>query len=142
MENKNLKIYVWIFWVLSFVGFLNALYLFVKKIFGSPITCYIFKGCEAVTNSPYSLIFGIPLSFFGVLFYLAIFLVSVRYFQTQNVKLFKIIFYFACLGLLFALYYLFLQIFVIKALCVYCLVSAAVSVGLFITGLISLKNFK
>lgn len=141
-QKKEFKIYGWIFLVLSFVGFLDALYLSLKKIFGSPITCYIFEGCETVTNSPYAQIFGIPLSFFGVLFYLAIFLISVRYFQTQNIKLFKIIFYLSCFSVLFAVYFSFLQFFVIKALCIYCLVSAAASLGLFITGLISLKNLK
>jgi uncharacterized membrane protein len=133
-QTKEFKIIDWTFLVLSFIGFLDATYLAIEKLLGNSITCYIFEGCQTVNNSAYSQIFGIPLSFFGAIFYLAIFLCSIRYLQTKHKTIFKTIFYFSCFSALFGIYLSILQIFVIKALCIYCLISAACSVGLFITG--------
>ncbi len=128
---------IWTFLFLSFIGFLDALYLTVKGIFGSPITCYIFEGCRNVTDSPYAKIFGIPLSFFGAAFYLLLFIFSIRYLETKNIKILKLLFYLAIFGFLFALYLLILQFFVIKALCIYCLISSFISISLFIISALS-----
>ena len=42
---------------------------------GSPVTmiCPIIDGCNAVVNSPYSRVFGVPMSYFGFIYYLYMF---------------------------------------------------------------------
>ena len=132
MENKNLKITSWVILLLSFVGFLDAAYLTIKKFFTSPLPCYIFQGCETVTTSPYSSIFGVPLSLLGAIFYLAIFIMIVRFFETNSSKYFKSVFFLAVLGFLMDIYLVYIQGFVLKTFCFYCVVSAIVSTLIFL----------
>ena len=121
--------------VLSAAGFIDATYLTIKHFLGTPIPCSILQGCEQVTNSPYSLIFGIPVALFGALYYLAILLLAVIYIDSRKPSVLKLL---ACLtpfGFLASLWFVYLQIFVIKAICLYCMVSATTSTILFILGM-------
>ena len=137
MNSINNKKFAWIFIILSFTGFLDALYLSLKKIMSSPVNCYVFEGCQKVTDSAYANFFGIPISFFGVAFYLAVFFLSVRHLETENNDIFKVIFYLSSFGLIFAVYLVGIQAFVLRAFCLYCLLSAATSLFLFIAAFIA-----
>ena len=80
-KNTILSVLLLIF---SFFGFLDTLYLSVKEILASPVSCFIFQGCSQVLGSSYSKIFGLPLSFYGLIFYLAIFVLTIRYLELKN----------------------------------------------------------
>src|SRR5213595_901004 len=56
---------------LAFIGMVDALYLSIKRNAG-PIPCHITHGCTDVLTSKYSEIAGIPLSWIGLAFYIAI----------------------------------------------------------------------
>ncbi len=114
--------------VIAFVGFVDASYLTVKKYFGSPLTCYFFSGCDEVSSSPYSYIYGIPLSLFGTFFYLGVILSSVWYLQIRGALQAKLLFFLTTVGFIFSIYTFSLQAFVIKAFCFYCVVSFVCSV--------------
>src|SRR5436309_14114374 len=58
--------------LLSFVGMFDALYLSMKRNAG-PIPCHVTRGCTDVLTSRYSEIGGIPISWFGVGFYIVMF---------------------------------------------------------------------
>jgi len=53
------------------IGVLETAYLTGVKLFGAPLVCPV-SGCETVLNSAYAELFGIPLSFFGMLTYGAV----------------------------------------------------------------------
>lgn len=143
MKSTKSKIVAWIFIVASFLGFLDASYLSIKEFFVSPINCFIVKGCDIVANSSYARLFGtVPLAFFGVIFYLAVFFVSVRYLEMQKAHLFKTVFLFSCVGVLFDIYLLYIQIFVLRAFCIYCLTSAALSISIFVVSLFAYEELK
>lgn len=129
---KNWAIIAYI--ILGLEGFINASYLAIERFMGGTIKCVIFSGCETVNNSAYAQVFGIPLSFFGALFYLLVFLLSVRYLQIKNVKILHILHWLALLALLFSAYLFVIQAFVINAYCFYCIVSACTALSLFIIG--------
>ena len=61
---------------LAFVGMIDALYLSIKRNAG-PIPCHVTRGCTDVLTSKYSEIAGIPLSWFGLAFYLVILCLAV-----------------------------------------------------------------
>src|SRR2546426_9733757 len=62
--------------ILAFTGMVDALYLSVKRNAG-PIPCHVTRGCTDVLTSKYSEIAGVPLSWFGVAFYIAIFSLAI-----------------------------------------------------------------
>jgi uncharacterized membrane protein len=40
--------------------------------------CPVIDGCNAVVNSPYSRVFGVPMSYFGFMYYLYMFALAAR----------------------------------------------------------------
>jgi len=150
LNPKNNKFVFFTFLPISFLGFIDASYLTIKHFTGTPIPCSVLRGCEEVTNSQYSIIGGIPVALLGAVYYLTIFiliffLLSGRLFSlnSQNGvnenKLLKFIAYLTIIGLLASLWFIYLQIFVIQAICLYCMFSAFTSLTLFIFGIIVLK---
>ncbi len=126
--------------ILGAAGFADATYLTVKHFLGGPIPCSILKGCEQVTTSQYSTIFGIPVALLGSFYYLTILVLAVIYFDSRKPSVLKLL---ACLtpvGFLASMAFVYLQIFVIKAICLYCMVSATTSTILFILGMIYLAK--
>ncbi len=140
--QKVNKILVWIFLVLSLIGFLDATYLTAKHYVGGPIICPIFGGCEKVLNSPYSMIGFVPVALLGVFYYSLMLVLIVAYFNSEEFRFLKIASASTFLGLLASIWFMFVQFFIIQALCFYCVVSAFISVSLFILGIVILKTTK
>jgi|SRR3989344_544084 len=129
---KTLKI---LFLTLSLLGFLDASYLAIKYYQGEVPTCAFFQGCDVVTTSEYAAIFGISIALLGAIYYLSLLILSIIYLDTKNPRFIKIGAVIAGGGFLFSLWLIYLQIFVLNALCLYCIISAISSTSLFIIGL-------
>ena len=109
---------------ICFIGILVSAYLFYARLTGGELVCGI-SNCNTVNSSKYSVLLGIPLSAWGLLFYIGmIFLLLIGKYK---------LFYLASIfGLLFSAYLTFLEFFVIKAWCQWCLLSAWLTVCLFV----------
>lgn len=134
-----LKWLVWLFALFSFAGFLDAIYLAIKHYLGTPINCSIFGGCEQVTTSQYATLWGIPVALLGAIYYLIIFILVVAYLDTKKERVLYFTARLTPVGFLASLWFIYLQLFVIKAICLYCVVSAITSTILFILGIILLN---
>ena len=112
--------------ICAFCGMADSAYLTQSENNGTPLLCNIngFSGCNIVASSPYSHLLGIPLSEYGLLFYGALFVLSALELALFDRVLRRAIQWVALAGILASLYFTFLQVFVINALCVYCLASA------------------
>jgi uncharacterized membrane protein len=106
----------------AFLGMVDALYLTVMR--GVHVPCSVTGGCNEVLTSPYSEVFGIPLSVIGLTFYFSVFCLSVLdAFEVGH--LLRWVFWLALPAFLITLVLLYLQAFVILHFCQYCLASAA-----------------
>lgn len=115
----------------SFAGFLDASYLTAKKVQGGSINCFVFSGCDAVSNSSYSTIFGLPLALYGAVFYLAVFILSVLFLERRSHKAALAVAGLSGIGVITSAYLLYLQGFVIGSFCSYCVLSAGFSGTIF-----------
>lgn len=129
--QQFLNKYIIVFFIVAGLGFGDAMFLSIEHYRGEIPPCSLTGGCETVTTSEYSKIMGIPVAYTGVLYYLGILLLLVLYVDLKKVIFVKAIFIFTAIGFLGSLYFTFLQFFVIKALCPYCLFSALTSTILF-----------
>lgn len=139
--NKNKRKIYYALTTLAVFGFFDASFL-TAKYFNGNINCSIIDGCQNVLNSSYSHLGPIPTAAFGLAYYLTIIFASLIYlrYQLNLAKLaLKIL---PSLGLAFSIWLTYLQIWVIKALCQYCLLSALISLILFILSWQLLKNKK
>ena len=58
---------------LALIGIADAFYVAHASYTGQSMWCPIVDGCNTVAQSPYARIFGVPLSYFGLVFYLCMF---------------------------------------------------------------------
>jgi uncharacterized membrane protein len=58
---------------LALIGIAAALYVAHGNYTGQSLWCPILDGCNAVVNSPYSRVFGVPMSYFGFIYFLYMF---------------------------------------------------------------------
>lgn len=113
--------------VLSLVGFFVALYLWLYKIgvIGT-LQCGA-GGCETVQTSRYAEALGIPVAFYGVAGYAVLLAVSLAGLRSSLLGARRVTLALAGLstaGFLFSAYLTYLELFVIHAICRWCVVSA------------------
>ena len=131
------------FLLIAFIGFADAAYLTAKHYLGEIPPCSIVSGCETVLTSPYATIVGnIPIALVGAAYYLLLFIGGMFYFDSKNTRVLQATAYFSAVGFFTSAVLITLQIFVIKALCLYCVASAVTSTLLFILGIIILRTLK
>ena len=125
--------------LLSVVGLIDSLYLTVTHYTNASVPCNLTQGCETVLRSSYSEIFGIPLAALGIVFYIVSLGSSI--FFIQHNKFYSWLSAWGVVGFLSTLYLLFIQAFVLRAFCQYCLLSALTSSLIFtITTVLYFKN--
>ena len=129
----------WIIWtllIISLVGFFDATYLTIEHYANAIPPCSI-GSCETVLTSQYSTVAGIPVALFGAGYYLAAFLGTAIYIDSKKKIFFNLVRILVSIGFLATLGLVYLQLFVIHAICLYCMGSAASTTILFITTLFS-----
>jgi len=127
MKTKTKDILILTFFVISLISSI------ILSIPSSSDTCSILGGCEKVHNCCYNYTFGVQNSYYGIAIFL--FLSVITTIQIKNpTKIKKNIIYGGIIGgSLVALWFIYLQQFVIRAYCQYCLVtdiSVLISLGI------------
>ena len=137
MNNKLITILVGAIIALALLGFADSAFLLAKRLSGGPIPCVLgFTGCDEVSKSPYSLLFGIPLSALGMIFYLGVGLLGVLYLDMRKRIIADLMALGTVIGFLLSVYFIYVQKFLIKAFCVYCIASAIIATILCCLGII------
>jgi uncharacterized membrane protein len=112
--------------LVSLVGIGDAVYLTVQHITGESLRCTIVSGCSEVLSSEYATVKGIPLAAIGAGAYFVVFsLATLAVFGYRIAE--KLLAFVVGLMFLTTLWLLYLQAFVIKNFCQFCLLSAAVT---------------
>jgi uncharacterized membrane protein len=105
---------------LDVVGLLIALYLSVVELGGGTPSCGPIKGCEEVALSEYSRIGGVPVAVYGVGLSLILLTFAIAWWKTDAYGLLLAHYGLSLAGVLFEAYFIYLQVFVIGAVCVWC----------------------
>ena len=126
--------------LLSLLGLLDAAYLALERITGGPIACPIGGGCETVQSSAYALLFGIPVAFIGVAGYALLLVVALVSLQTDRlggISLHALLLALASIALLAGIYFMYLQIAVIGAICFWCAMAALIDLLIWLAALVN-----
>ena len=135
MKNAPLAPYVML--ALSFIGIAVTLYDSYAIYNGQLLWCPPpIDGCNIVASSPYGRIIGIPLGYFGLLYYSYMFgLVALLAFDPYSRGLRLGALLYTATGVSFSIYFMYIQYAFIHAFCIYCVISALLTLLLFITAL-------
>jgi uncharacterized membrane protein len=106
--------------VLDVAGLAIAAYLSVVELGGGVPACGPIKGCEEVALSEYSRIGGVPVAVFGVALSLILLTFAVTWWKTDLYVLLLAHYGLSLAGVIFEAYFLYLQVAVIGAVCVWC----------------------
>lgn len=127
---------------LSFIGLGISLYLsFVYITNGTPV-CNGSAGCSQVQASPYSHLAGIPIPVLGAAAYVALIVLAVLALtradklQIATLGLFGV----SLVGLLFSAWLTYLELFVILAICKWCVGSAVVMTLVFALAIVAYRH--
>lgn len=125
---------------LALVGMTEAFYVARASYTGQTMWCIFFDGCNTVTQSPYACLFGVPLSYFGVIYYLcALGLAVLLAIDPFSRGLRYGVLAFTVMGVGYSAFSMVLQVSFIRAVCSYCAISALITVLLLA---VSLWHFK
>jgi len=118
---------------LSLVSLGVSIFLTYSHYTGVPVPCTVTQGCEAVLSSKYATFLYIPLSVWGVVFNSAIFGLSFWAACSRRGRLLLG----AALGTgaIASLIFLFIQFFIIRKVCQYCLAVDVIILFLFLWNL-------
>lgn len=141
MSLQTRKALDWAQLALILAGIGISAYLSYVKLFGLEPYCAGVGDCEAVQTSPYAQLFGIPVAVLGLGSYLA--LLALWWVKRSDWKdlgyMARMAFFFVSLvGVLFSTYLTYLEVFVIAAICPWCVASAVVMAILFLLSLAEL----
>ena len=116
--------------LVALVGVIDAAYLTNEHLAGRSVRCMIVSGCDEVLSSSYATFAGsIPVASVGALAYFTAFsLATLAIFGYDSAR--KFLAPLVALMFLATLWFVYLQAFVIKAYCAYCLLSAATTTTL------------
>lgn len=134
-----------IFWLylisalVSLIGLGDAIYLTVQDLTGESLRCTIISGCSEVLSSKYAHVGPVPLAAIGAIAYFVVFSLAVLAtfgygFARPLILIIVILMFLATLWLLY------LQAFVIRHFCQYCLLSAAVTTTLAVLAIIASRT--
>ncbi|MCI0583423.1 MAG: vitamin K epoxide reductase family protein [Chloroflexi bacterium] len=105
---------------LDVVGLAIAAYLSVVELSGGIPACGPLHGCETVAQSKYAWINGIPVAVYGVGLSLILLTFALAWWRTNLYGLLLAHYGLSLAGVIFEVYFLYVQIAIIKAVCVWC----------------------
>jgi uncharacterized membrane protein len=131
--------------LLSLVGILIALYLTLYKVgVVGNLSCTI-GSCEMVNTSRWATFLGLPVAAWGLAAYVALFALSLAG-TSDRLAASRVISWLlvgiAGWSVLFSAWLTYLELFVIDAICIWCVTSAVLLVGILVVSLIDLKGAK
>ena len=109
------KIFLFVF-ILSLI---SSIILYTNSLTG---ICDPGKGCDVVNSSSYGSTFGVSNSFYGILIFSFMIILTLFHMSKPNKHTGRAIHGAVIIGAIIATYFLFIQFFVIKVFCNFCLI--------------------
>jgi uncharacterized membrane protein len=142
--NASPPVYLWAVPVLAAAGLGVSVYLaYVETSETAVIICGTVGNCAAVQSSPYAYFLGVPVAVLGLVNYAGIFLLWLgQMWGNGRIRVWAQLGLMAVtlVGILFSIYLTGLEIFVIKAVCVWCISSALITTFLFLLAGTAMSN--
>jgi uncharacterized membrane protein len=140
----------WLYWLMVLLALaglgISAYLMWGYTTPGAILACGQSSGCETVKNSVYASLMGIPLPVIGLVSYLTILILLIFYGQFFARGVIKgsaytalAIFGISLTGVLYSAYLTYLELFVIKAICRWCVASAVIMAVIFFLSILNLR---
>ena len=129
--------------LLTLVGLLVATYLWLYKIgVVGQLQCGT-GNCELVQTSRYAELFGLPVALYGVGGYATLFVVGLLALQPRfaaDRRTTRLLAAIATVGFAFSLYLTAIELFVLHAICRWCVASAVIMTAIWVLSIVELRG--
>jgi uncharacterized membrane protein len=129
--------------LVALAGLFVALYLTLFKLgYIGNLVCAV-GSCEVVQTSRWAMLLGHPVAAWGVAYYVAVLAVALAGLSpslADNRRLSQLLVLMTATGVLFSLWLTYLELFVIEAICMWCVVSAVLATILFVIAVLDLRE--
>ena len=128
--------------LLAVVGIGIALYLTLYKVGVIGVLSCSIGSCETVNTSKWSMLFGIPIAAWGLAAYVALLVLAVAgssEAREASVPIAKMLVVLTGWSVLFSAWLTYLELFVIHAICIWCVTSAALWVVILAVSVLDLR---
>lgn len=123
--------------ILAIIGIVLAYYVWSKKSRKEKLVCIIGKDCSKVVESKYGKTLGIDNTLLGMIYYVFVIIASLVAILDSAALTFNLFttgfLVISGAAALFSLYLAFVQLFILKELCEYCLGSTLIAILIFIS---------
>jgi len=134
---------LWLMRLLALVGLGVSGYLTWTHVTNRAIACGGSQDCDIVQQSAYSAVLGIPVALLGMLAYvtlLALLFLRGRPPEAWDAYIPLAVFGISLIGVLYSAYLTYLEIYVIYAICRWCVSSAVIITAIFLLSLPDLRS--
>jgi uncharacterized membrane protein len=133
----------WLMRLLALAGLGVSGYLTWTHLANQTIACGGLQDCDIVQQSAYSTVLGIPVALLGVLAYatlLVLLFLRGRLPEAWDAYIPLAVFGISLIGVLYSAYLTYLEIYVIYAICRWCVSSAIIITAIFLLSLFDLRS--
>lgn len=131
--------------LVALAGVFVATYLAMYKLgYIGNLVCAV-GSCEVVQTSRWATLLGVPVAAWGIAYYvgvLALTIVGLGGRLADDRRLSLVLVAVTATGVLFSLWLTYLELFVIHAICMWCVISAVLAAGLFVISLLDLSDLR
>lgn len=106
--------------VLALVGLAIASYLLAVRVLGEAPACGPIKGCETVAASEYATLLGVPVALYGTGFSIVLVAACLAWWRRAERRALHVAYGLGLAGIIAVAYLTYLELFVIDAICVWC----------------------
>jgi uncharacterized membrane protein len=129
--------------LVALAGIFVALYLMLYKLgYIGTLACAV-GSCETVQTSKWATFLGFPVAAWGVAYYVAVLAISLAGLMpalAERRSVSQLLVGMTGVGLLFSLWLTYLELFVIDAICQWCVISAILAAALFVICWLDLRD--
>lgn len=129
---------------LGILGLVDAGYLVFRHTQKKPLVCPLDHDCSKVTESQWSSVLGVRNEYLGILFYIGMVagILGALILPVWQPTFVLLVFIGTSIGVLYSLFLVAVQFFLIKDYCFYCLVSAGITFLLFLNSITLLSSVR
>jgi uncharacterized membrane protein len=129
--------------LVALAGMFVALYLTLYKLgYIGTLVCAV-GSCETVQTSKWATFLGMPVGMWGVGYYVTVLALSLAGLSpalAERISVSRLLVGLTGFGVLFSLWLTYLEFFVIRAICQWCVISAILATALFVISVLDLRD--
>jgi len=125
--------------LLAIAGGVVGVYLLAVRLLGEAPACGPVHGCDTVAASDYATVLGLPVALFGVVFSVVLTVASLVWWRRADRRALYVAYALGLAGVAAVTYLTYLELFVIEAVCIWCVTFALTVVAGWIAALLAAR---